>query len=140
MSTHAHLHGDAPDLTRNQSLVMDALSTSDQPLSAYAILDRLRDEGFRAPLQVYRALEKLVEFGMVHRLESMNAFVACRHKGCESHDVTAFTICQQCGKVTEVTDEKLAVQLEEIARRQGFRATKSTVELRGLCKGCQAAA
>lgn len=140
MSTHADVHGDASSLTRNQALVMDALSAASAPMSAYAILDRLRDEGFRAPLQVYRALKKLVEFGLVHRLESMNAFVACRHKGCESHDITAFTICQTCGKVAEVTDKKLAGQLDEIARKQGFMATKSTIELRGLCKACRAAA
>ena len=50
-------------LTRNQSLVLDALTHAEAPLSAYTILDKLRDHGFRAPLQVYRALEKLLEFG-----------------------------------------------------------------------------
>ena len=66
-------------LTKNQGLVFDVLSHSQGPLSAYTILDKLRDHGFRAPLQVYRALEKLLEFGLVHRLESINAFVACAH-------------------------------------------------------------
>jgi Fur family zinc uptake transcriptional regulator len=139
MATHSH-DSSLAGLTRNQSLVMETLSGASAPLSAYAILDQLRGEGVRAPLQVYRALDKLVELGLVHRLESLNAFVACRHAGCETHDITAFTICEQCGKVAEVTDSELAGQLEEIARRQGFRATKSTVELRGLCKQCQAAA
>jgi len=79
--THTHDHGRAPsDLTRNQSLVFGALSRAEGPLSAYTILDQLRDDGFRAPLQVYRALDKLVETGMVHRLESLNAFVACSHR------------------------------------------------------------
>ncbi len=68
MTVHAHAEN---DLTRNQSLVLDTLSQSGGPLSAYTILDQLRDHGFRAPLQVYRALDKLVEFGMVHRLESL---------------------------------------------------------------------
>lgn len=66
-----------PQLTKNQALVMGALTHSDGPLSAYTILDKLRDQGFRAPLQVYRALDKLLEYGLVHRLESLNAFVAC---------------------------------------------------------------
>ena len=70
------------DLTKNQTLVMGALSQAKGPLSAYTILDELRDDGFRAPLQVYRALEKLVELGLVHRLESLNAFVACQHTSC----------------------------------------------------------
>ncbi|HSO47903.1 MAG TPA: transcriptional repressor, partial [Rhizobiaceae bacterium] len=65
---NGHDHATA-ELTKNQSLVMGALARSDGPLSAYTILDQLRDNGFRAPLQVYRALEKLVEFGLVHRLE-----------------------------------------------------------------------
>ena len=68
MSKHAHM---TPDLTKNQSLVMSALSKAEGPLSAYSILDELRDQGFRAPLQVYRALEKLMDVGLVHRLESL---------------------------------------------------------------------
>jgi hypothetical protein len=71
---------------------------SERPLSAYTILDQLRDQGFRAPLQVYRALDKLVEFGLVHRLESLNAFVACRHPDCEDHETIAFMICEKCGR------------------------------------------
>ena len=70
----------APALTKNQSLVFDVLTRAEQPISAYTILDRLREHGFRAPLQVYRALDKLLEAGLVHRLESLNAFVACAHR------------------------------------------------------------
>ena len=63
------------NLTPNQSKVLAKLEAASGPLSAYALLDQLRDDGFRAPLQVYRALESLVGAGLVHRLESMNAFV-----------------------------------------------------------------
>ena len=56
------------DLTRNQHLVLDTLNKADGPMSAYTILDQLRDEGLRAPLQVYRALDKLLEMGLAHRL------------------------------------------------------------------------
>lgn len=66
-------------LTKNQGLVLSVLESSGQPLSAYTILDRLRGQGLKAPLQVYRALDKLLEHGRVHRLESMNAFVVCCH-------------------------------------------------------------
>ena len=92
MTPHGHDH---PDLTRNQSLVFNALTRAPGPLSAYSLLDQLRDKGLRAPLQVYRALDKLVAFGMVHRLESLNAFVACRHPDCETHENIAFTICEE---------------------------------------------
>lgn len=126
-------------LTRNQTLVMDALSNSTGPLSAYKILDKLRDNGFRAPLQVYRALNKLVEVGLVHKLESMNAFVACQHPGCEENESTAFTICEVCKQVTEITDGSLARQLRLVAEKTRFASSKSIVELRGICIGCQAA-
>ncbi len=133
-----HVHATA-ELTKNQSLVMGALARSDGPLSAYTILDQLRDNGFRAPLQVYRALDKLVEFGLVHRLESLNAFVACRHPGCEGHETIAFMICERCGVVNELTDGALARRLKHLAVDGGFALKKSTVELRGICRICQAA-
>ncbi|PHP67460.1 transcriptional repressor [Zhengella mangrovi] len=129
---------DNGDLTRNQSLVMGALNDAEGPLSAYAILDQLRAEGVRAPLQVYRALEKLLELGMVHRLESLNAFVACRHPACDNHETVAFAICERCGHVSEIADETLAARLKHVAGQAGFRASKSIVELRGLCQACQA--
>ncbi|MEM1048851.1 MAG: Fur family transcriptional regulator [Pseudomonadota bacterium] len=132
------LHGQT-DLTKNQTLVFGALSEADGPLSAYTILDRLRDKGFRAPLQVYRALDKLVEFGLVHRLESLNAFVACRHPQCDSHETIAFTICDRCNQVEEITDPSLAKRLKQLADRSGFILQKSTIELRGTCQGCAVA-
>ncbi|MCR9254668.1 MAG: transcriptional repressor [Alphaproteobacteria bacterium] len=131
------------DLTKNQAMVFGALSTAEGPLSAYAILDRLRDQGFRAPPQVYRALEKLVEVGLVHRLESLNAFVACSHPACSGqathgHEMIAFIICESCAKVTEINDSALADQLTHLARVQDFALRKTTVELRGLCRACSA--
>ncbi|SDU03815.1 Fur family transcriptional regulator [Stappia sp. ES.058] len=131
---------DRAGLTRNQGLVLDALSRAEAPLSAYTILDQLREAGFRAPPQVYRALEKLVESGRVHRLESLNAFVACQHPGCDGHTAVAFTICEQCGRVAEVSDAGLIDRIRTIAAASGFRVSKSTVELRGLCADCASAA
>ncbi len=128
------------DLTRNQSLVFDSLVEADGPLSAYTLLDRLRDQGFRAPLQVYRALDKLVEFGMVHRLESLNAFVACAHphEGCSSHGTVAFMICSKCSQVAEFHDHDVDHHLDDITRKSGFKAEKTTIEIRGLCSACAA--
>jgi Fur family transcriptional regulator, zinc uptake regulator len=131
MSIHIH-----SDLTRNQSLVYGALTSAEGPLSAYSILDNLREEGFRAPLQVYRALDKLVEFGLVHRLECLNAFVACRQPDCESHETIAFTICEKCGNVSEIASDALDNQLRKLGDASRFRLRKSTVELRGTCQQC----
>ncbi|SMC67270.1 Fur family transcriptional regulator [Rhizobium sp. RU36D] len=131
----------APKLTRNQSLVYEVLGRSESPLSAYTILDRLRDQGFRAPLQVYRALEKLLEAGLVHRLESLNAFVACAHTSescCHNHGTVAFAICNSCGHVTEFHDHEVDHRLEDWARGRRFKAEKTTIEIRGLCEACAA--
>ncbi|MCA1300132.1 Fur family transcriptional regulator [Stappia indica] len=133
--TAAHVHH--PDLTRNQSLVYDVLNGSDAPLSAYSILDALRGEGFRAPLQVYRALEKLRAYGLVHRLESLNAFVACSHPDCAGHETAGFAICEKCGKVSEFAEERIAAPIRDWAKAEGFVLAGSTIELRGLCRDCR---
>ena len=129
-------------LTKNQDLVLGALKRSEAPLSAYVILDKLRDHGFRAPLQVYRALEKLIEMGLVHRLESLNAFVACAHSGescCSHHGTVAFAICNACGHVMEFHDHTVEHRLSDWARGKGFKQEKTTIEIRGLCATCSAA-
>ncbi|PYE87669.1 Fur family transcriptional regulator [Phyllobacterium leguminum] len=123
-------------LTRNQTLVFDALAKAAGPLSAYTILDKLRDDGFRAPLQVYRALDKLVDFGMVHRLESLNAFVACAHPHCGQHGLIAFAICEKCGHVSEFSNDVIEDQVRGWAAANGFKPSKTTVEIRGNCAKC----
>lgn len=130
----------ASQLTRNQDLVFGVLKRSEGPLSAYVILDKLRDHGFRAPLQVYRALDKLLEKGLVHRLESLNAFVACAHTGqsCCSHGTVAFAICNACGHVAEFHDHTVDHRLADWASGHGFKAEKTTIEIRGLCAACAA--
>lgn len=129
----------APKLTRNQTLVLGALEKADGPLSAYSILDLLREDGFRAPLQVYRALDKLRELGLVHRIESLNAFVACDHPGGQAHGTVAFAICENCGGVTEFSREDVVRRLGDWARGEGFEAHATVIELRGLCEACAAA-
>ncbi len=127
------------DLTRNQTLVLDTLAKADGQLSAYTILDRLRGDGFRAPLQVYRALEKLLGFGLVHRLESLNAFVACAHPHCHAHGLIAFAICEDCGQVDEFSDAVVRERLGAWSAENGFKAEKTTIEIRGHCVNCAAA-
>ncbi|MBW9089890.1 transcriptional repressor [Rhizobium wenxiniae] len=135
-----------PALTKNQTLVFDVLEKSEGPMSAYTILDKLRDHGFRAPLQVYRALDKLTEFGMVHRLESLNAFVACAHREHEccggahghGHGTVAFAICESCNQVLEFHDHKVDHNLGDWAKSKGFKPSKTTIEIRGLCEKCAA--
>ena len=132
----SHFPQTPPNLTKNQTLVMRTLLNADAPLSAYSILDQLRKDGFRAPLQVYRALDKLIEYGMVHRLESMNAFVACQHPDGNTDTMIAFTICGLCGEVAEISDDSFDRRLHDLATTLGFTLRKSTLELTGLCSTC----
>jgi Fur family zinc uptake transcriptional regulator len=132
------VHSNDLKLTRNHSLVLSVLQSSDQPLSAYSILDRLRDDGLKAPLQIYRALEKLLEAGRIHRLESLNAFVVCCHsRHAQIHPrITAFEICEACGKVNEFHDTKIEDVLSSHARGSGFKICSTTIEVHGLCARC----
>ncbi|WEJ32581.1 Fur family transcriptional regulator [Devosia sp. SD17-2] len=136
----AHSHEMPTDLTRNQELVLGTLNKSQGPLSAYDILDRLRDDGLRAPLQVYRALDKLVDRGLAHRLESLNAFVACADAHCHRKGLIAFAICSGCGKVDEFADPVIEGRLGEWAQGKDFTVERTTMEIRGRCADCKQAA
>jgi Fur family zinc uptake transcriptional regulator len=127
-------------LTKNQLRVLEKLEASTGPLSAYTLLDQLRGEGFRAPLQVYRALDALIKDGYVHRLESLNAFVACAEPHDHSHSMTAFAICDTCGQVAEFSDHDVGHQLDEWVGSTGFVAKKAVIEFRGTCAKCVAGA
>ena len=134
MNKHANR---AIKLTKNQYLVMDTLIKAGKPLSAYMILDELRDVGFRAPLQVYRALKHLLEIGRVHKLESLNAFIACNHVSCEKFGATAFVICDKCEQVEEVCDKSVTLFLDQLAKKAKIKMSKSNVELHGICNTCE---
>ena len=125
-----------PDLTRNQKVVLRALTGSDVPLSAYDILDLrpVRDQGLKAPLTIYRALDKLQAFGLVHRIESLNAFVAC-DRGPHTEPV-GFMSCDQCRKTVELPVGACEEVLRSSARANGFTLDKITVEISGRCTAC----
>ena len=123
-------------LTKNQALVLGVLEQSSIPLSAYTILERLSEHGLRAPPQVYRALDKLLDLGLAHKLSSMNSFLACQHTQCGSHRVTSFAICDGCAKVSEIINTEFERNLNSLANDVGLRPTRSTIEIHGLCDEC----
>ncbi|MFG0609490.1 transcriptional repressor [Delftia sp. WSY_14] len=125
-------------LTANQQRVLDALRQAGAPRTAYALLDQLRDHGLSAPTQVYRALDKLAEQGVVHRLESLNAYVCCSHPDEGSHDFSAFAICDSCGQVDEFVDDALNRCLGNWAHGHAFALAHSNIELHGKCSACTA--
>ena len=123
-------------LTKNQTLVLSVLEESSIPLSAYTILERLGEHGLRAPPQVYRALDKLLDLGLAHKLASMNSFLACQHTQCGSHQVTSFAICDGCEQVSEIINTEFERHLNSLANDVGLRPTRSTIEIHGLCDQC----
>lgn len=108
------------------------------PMGAYELLDALKEtESSAKPATVYRALDFLLEFGFIHRLESTNAFVACYHFGCK-HPVQ-FLICDSCGDVAEIQSQGLQATLDKQAQEHGFVVSTQTIEAHGLCADCQQA-
>ncbi len=122
-------------LTKNQTLVLDTLTSTSKPLTAYSLLDRLKEHGFKAPPQIYRALEKLLALGLIHKLESINSFVACQHSDC-AHQIAGFAICDGCDQVSEIIDDDLESQIRSVAKTAGLVPKKSTMEIHGLCSSC----
>jgi len=119
--------------------VLEILLEGHRALGAYEILDRLRAEGLGSqPPVAYRALDFLRRAGFVHRIETLNAFVACTRVG-EGH-VPAFLICRQCRHVIEAAAEPSRGHLERAADGAGFEIETAVREAEGLCADCRAAA
>ena len=127
-------------LTPLRRRVLEEVAGSHTAVGAYDILDRLARAGGRrlAPISVYRALDSLVEAGMVHRLESRNAFFACHaaHAGDRRQIVLA---CEACGAVAEVAGEPVFDGIAAAARATGFATSRTLVEVIGACRRCAAA-
>ena len=131
-------------LTPLRRQVLGLVLESDQPIGAYALLDRLKESrAGAAPPTVYRALEFLLEHGFVHKVERLNAFIGCHgttagHEH-HSHDhahAVQFLICGKCGRVQELEDESVRLALAKAASRAGFAPGRMTVEVEGVCREC----
>ena len=127
----------AEKLTNNQQTVLYLLEKSKEPLKAYAILYDTQKKGIKAPLQVYRALDKLIEIGKVHKIESRNSYIACEHKNCNSSTSTSFLICEICDNVTEIKKNNLSVYFSKLTENSNFKYTKHNLEIYGACKTCK---
>ena len=119
-------------------LVLD----SPKPAGAYDMLDQLRPHHKgAAPPTVYRALDFLLEQGLIHKVERLSAFIGCVH-GMDDHDhqhhTVQFLICNSCGRVEELNDPKIGRSLQQAATGSGFVIHGSTVEADGVCGECTA--
>ncbi|MEL6377747.1 MAG: Fur family transcriptional regulator [Pseudomonadota bacterium] len=123
-------------LTKVRRKVLQLLLESDEPAKAYHLMDQLDGEGSPKPPTVYRALDFLQEMGLVHKIESLNAFVACEH--IHHAHAAAFLICTACGKAEELhavgTNEAMIAE----SSAAGFRVQSTVIEARGICKECAA--
>ena len=124
-------------LSKNQQIIFDLIDKSSEPLKAYSILFNVQKKGIKAPLQVYRALDKLVAIGKIHKIESRNAFIACQNSSCQISKATAFSICESCEQVSEISNTKLSKYLSNFADETGMKFTKYNLEFFGLCKKCK---
>lgn len=127
-----------PSLGHNDEQVLSALKTSAKPMTAYEILDEVRTGALKAPVQVYRALQKLERLGLAHRVEALNAFVACsdHHDGLQHRP--GFVICRDCGAAREFEDTRVA-SVARKAAGEGFRIEMISLEIYGRCAPCEAA-
>lgn len=124
-------------LTPIRRRVLELICSNHAPVGAYELLARLGNErdGPAAPPTVYRALDFLLEHGLVHRISSLNAFVACfgEHK---PHDACLF-ICERCKTVAETDAQGVRAAVEKSAAQSGFETRRQTIEVIGVCAACK---
>jgi len=142
-ATDAIAHAEALCAARAQRLtpirrqVLQALLESHRPLGAYEIIDRMKGgSASTAPITVYRALDFLREHGLVHRIESRNAFIACIHRH-EAGDPVVFLLCERCGAVGEAGAAAIAQAVKAAARSAGFTPRTPVIEITGICSHCR---
>ena len=123
--------------SKNQQIVLDIVEKAKGPLKAYSILFNVQKKGINAPQQIYRALDKLIKAGKIHKSESKNAFVACKNSNCEVSKATAFSICESCEIVDEISDEKLSKYLSKFNKKKGMKFKRFNLEFFGLSKKCK---
>ena len=121
-------------LTRIRRKVLQLLAESNAPAKAYDLLQNLDGEGSPKPPTIYRALEFLLSVGLAHKIESLNAYVACGHA---NHDHSAvFLICERCGAAEELNAETTTNALKREAVSAQFNIKSTVIEARGTCRNC----
>jgi len=121
-------------LSPHAKKVLETLHKNGKPMTAYALLEKLKRFGIKAPPTVYRALDALLARGLVHRIETMGAFVACHDE--EGDHGAQFAVCRSCGSVTELHDPRLTDSIHAMAKNLRFHIEHEMLELMGLCQRC----
>ena len=124
-------------LSKNENLVFEVIKKSKKPSKAYTILSEVQKKGLKAPPQVYRALDKLIELGLVHKIESQNAYLNCKDVSCSKFSGTIFSICNQCHDVSEMKNDNIKKYLSFIKSPSGQKCETYKLELYGTCQKCK---
>lgn len=125
-------------LTTLRREVLELILKADAPITAYQLLDQLKlIRKSAVPPTIYRSLEFLIENGLIHKIERLNAFVSCAESD-HRHADAQFLICKSCGIVTELEDHAVSEALTQAAARLNFIPSRAMVEIDGLCASCAA--
>jgi len=123
-------------LTPIRQRVLELIWQNHQPIGAYDLLPQLAEDGFNsAPPTVYRALDFLLELGVVHRISSLNAFIGCDHPG-HQHP-TGFFVCQGCGNATELPIDAITALSDSLTASLDADIATCNIELSGTCRDCR---
>lgn len=122
-------------LTVLRRKVLELIWQSHRPAKAYDILDNIGDVASAKPPTVYRALDFLLENGLIHKLNSLNAYVGCSHP--KAHHECYFLVCSRCSDIEECCDKKLARAIAATAKKNHFHPAHTTLEISGECQECK---
>jgi len=130
MSSPSKLSASSPEL------VLKVLQSNVKPLSAYEILEKVKEFGIKSPPIVYRALDTLMKIGKVHKINELNTFIACDCEEDHQHLLSILTICQSCNKVSELHDHSVIDHLVKLKTLNIYLANKAVIELPIMCQNC----
>ena len=124
-------------LTKTRKLVLEIIWATHNPIGAYDVLQKLQENGHKpAPPTAYRALDFLVNAQLIHRIESLNAYIGCPSPN-SSHQCQ-FYICKQCGHIAELNNQAITTALDDCAKELGFQNQQPIIEVHGVCANCTA--
>ena len=131
-----HKESKLAELNPKTRMVFEVIESSKSPPGAYDLLNNriLRTIGFKAPTQIYRALKQLLDLKLIHKIESLNTFIAC----CSEHEKgpSILAICDSCGQVQDIPAENLAAQVEKEVGKKFPGSKELKIELKGVCEEC----
>ena len=130
MSRPSKLSASSPEL------VLRVLQSNVKPLSAYEILEKVKEFGIKSPPIVYRALDTLMKIGKVHKINELNTFIACDCEEDHQHLLSILTICQSCNEVSELHDHIVIDHLAKLKTLNIYLANKAVIELPIMCQNC----